>query len=222
MHHAFKLCFYGKTLAALMLILNAISDKAEAETLQPRVKVVKANAIITEVVMPGTITLEFSNLKHFKQVRLIHDTVMGGRSNGLLTVLSDPAGLRFNGNLSLANNGGFASVEFNLAQALSTAEFKTLNLKALADGRKYQLRLKTPFIPQGVSYVAEFQSSKQLQRYQFEPVDFRGQFRGRQVSNLPVLNYSDVSHVSLMLADSNQGPFVIELFSIQFSALQTI
>ncbi|WP_333607053.1 CIA30 family protein [Arsukibacterium sp.] len=172
--------------------------------------------------MPGTIALNFSNLKHFKNVRLIHDTVMGGRSDGLLTRLAEPAGLRFEGHLSLANNGGFASAEFALAQALPAVEFRTLELAALADGRKYQLRLKTPFIPQGVAYVAEFQSSSQLQRYQFEPFNFRGQFRGRLVTGLPALNFSDVSHISLMLADSNQGTFAIELFTIQFSALQSI
>lgn len=217
MLHYLRNGFYWLALAVLAIFVSLTAANADKN-----IEIAAKTDAKRELIMPGTVALEFSNLKHFNQVRLIHDTVMGGRSAGLITVLKEPAGLRFDGHLSLANNGGFASAEFALAQALPAVEFRTLQLTALADGRRYQLRLKTPFIPQGVAYVAEFQSSSHLQQYQFEPVNFRGQFRGRLVTGLPALNFYDVSHISLMLADSNQGPFAIELFSIQFSALQSI
>ncbi len=173
-------------------------------------------------VLLGSQVLQFYNSTHFRTVQLIHDTVMGGRSDGSLTMVSEPAGLRFFGNLSLANNGGFASAEFRLAQALPAKSFNSIGLKVAADGRQYQLRLKTPYIPQGVAYVVEFQTDISQQNYYFQPSEFNGQFRGRQVANLPKLSLADVTHISLMLADKNSGPYSIILYSVALSTLQSI
>ena len=158
--------------------------------------------------------LEFANSMHFEQVRLIHDTVMGGRSEGFTEAVSGPTGLRFFGNLSLANNGGFASVEFELAQALPVSPMSSIELNALADGRMYQLRLKTSQIPRGVAYVAKFESSSDQKYYDFKLASFVGQYRGRRLADLPPLNFSDISHISLMLADKDSGAFSIVLYSI--------
>lgn len=172
--------------------------------------------------LPGSVTLEFYNAEHFTTVQLVHDTVMGGRSAGSVKVVSDPVGLQFFGNLSLANNGGFASAEFKLAAALPARTYHSIKLNVAADGRQYQLRLKTPYIPQGVAYVADFSSAKDKQSYYFNPADFNGRYRGRLVTNLPVLDFADISQISVMLADKNSGAFSIVLYSINLSATQTI
>jgi hypothetical protein len=170
----------------------------------------------------GTMALQFSNTNHFDQIQLVHDTVMGGRSSGAVEPVSDPVGVRFYGELSLANNGGFASAEFRLADALPEFAYNSIRLHLAADGRAYQLRLKTPYIPRGVAYVAHFQSSEQQPYYDFQQSSFVGQFRGRQVRNVPPLNLADVTHISVMLADKNSGLFDIVLYSIDFSSLQSI
>ncbi|MDX1677322.1 CIA30 family protein, partial [Arsukibacterium sp.] len=97
-----------------------------------------------------------------------------------------------------------------------------IKLNMAADGRQYQLRLKTPLIPRGVAYVADFISVKDQQSYYFELADFSGRYRGRSLNNLPALNLSDVSHISVMLADQHNGPFSIVLYSISLSSAQTI
>tara|TARA_R110002126_G_scaffold160458_11_gene308123 strand:+ start:6253 stop:6867 length:615 start_codon:yes stop_codon:yes gene_type:complete len=173
-------------------------------------------------VLLGSQVLQFYNPAHFSTVQLIHDTVMGGRSDGSLAPVSEPAGLRFFGNLSLANNGGFASAEFKLAQALPAKDFNSINLNVTADGRLYQLRLKTSYIPQGVAYVVNFQTDIDRQNYYFKAGDFTGQFRGRQVTNLPKLNLEDVTHISLMLADKKSGPYSVIMYSVALSPLQSI
>jgi hypothetical protein len=167
--------------------------------------------------MSAGIQLEFYNPAHFEQVQLIHDTVMGGRSDGSIESVSDPAGLRFYGSLSLANNGGFASVEFSLAGKLPAQVFNSIALHAAADGRTYQLRLKTPYTPRGVAYVVKFESRNDKAHYTFQPTSFVGQYRGRQVTNLPALDFADISQVSVMLADKNSGSFNIVLYSILLS-----
>jgi hypothetical protein len=161
--------------------------------------------------------LAFANPAHFEQVRLIHDTVMGGRSEGAIEKASDPTGLRFHGSLSLANNGGFASVEFKLAESLSELPLSGIQLNAAGDGRNYQLRLKTPNIPRGAAYVAKFESSTDTTQYHFQLTSFVAQYRGRPLTHVPKLNFSDVSHISLMLADKDSGPFSIVLYSIALS-----
>lgn len=170
--------------------------------------------------MLGTVQLSFA--KDFQHVQLVHDTVMGGRSSGAVQPLDDAAALRFSGQLSLANNGGFASVRFNLAEPLAPLNYQRILLQLAADGRRYQLRLKTPFIPTGVAYVAEFDSQQSNRHYEFRPADFEGRFRGRPVRGLPPLRFADIYQLSIMLADRTSGDFEILLYSIEFSALQSI
>lgn len=172
--------------------------------------------------IPTVTTYEFANLQHFNRVQLIHDTVMGGRSDGMVSRLPDATGLHFSGNLSLANNGGFASVEFRLAQPLPEQAFQQLLLQIAGDQRQYQLRLKTPFIPGGVAYVANFVAHPDRQLIRFAPNDFTGQFRGQRLRNMPALHFKDVTHFSIMLADKTPGTFAISLYSLTFSPLQDI
>lgn len=196
---------------ALMLFLALISNTL-ANT---KVDTMLAN-------LPSAISLTFYEPDDFTQIRLIHDTVMGGRSAGTIAVTTDPPGLLFTGKLSLANNGGFASAEFTLAKPLRNKVLNSLYLHALADGRKYQLRLKTPFIANGVAYVAEIETDTRPQHYYVPLAAFRGQFRGQAVRNMPKLNLADVNQISIMLADKQAGDFSITLYSITFSAINTI
>jgi NADH dehydrogenase [ubiquinone] 1 alpha subcomplex assembly factor 1 len=175
---------------------------------------VVSNTIITEI------KLEFHNANDFSQLQLIHDRVMGGSSVGNVTLLSAPARVQFAGNLSLENHGGFASVAFQLQQQLPATALTQAVLHIDGDGRTYQLRLKTPYIPEGVAYVTEFKSAVTPQIYSFAVADFTGRYRGRSVSNLPALKFADVSQISVMLADKTPGSFQIDLYSIVFKSVK--
>lgn len=172
--------------------------------------------------LPTTTALAFNNPEHFRQFRLIHDTVMGGRSAGQVDFTEDRQGLVFSGNLSLENNGGFASAEFTLARPLAVTTLSSLYIDALGDGRSYQIRLKTPYIPNGVAYVASFDTVTKREHYYIPLSAFYGQYRGQRVSNLPKLDLAHVSQLSVMLADKQPGPFSIVLYSVSFAAVDTI
>ena len=167
--------------------------------------------------MPETIQLNFRDYNHFERISLIHDTVMGGRSSGTVIQHNNDAVL-FTGNLSLDNNGGFASAEFKLLNKLTMPNATLLQLHAIGDNRTYQLRLKTPYIPQGVAYVAEFTAVPQQHRFNFDVDAFSGRYRGAPVLNLPQLQINDISHVSIMLADKTSGPFQVALYSLNIIA----
>lgn len=167
--------------------------------------------------MSKPVQLDFINNDHFSRLFLVHDTVMGGRSQGSVTKTADGNAVLFYGELSLENNGGFASVEFRLQQKLPAKTFTQVSLNAAADNRTYQLRLKTPYIPQGVAYVTEFNTTSELRDYHFDSAAFEGRYRGRKITNLPALNFYDIIQISVMLADKKTGPFQIELHHISFS-----
>lgn len=166
--------------------------------------------------MTNKVQLNFRDYNHFESIVLIHDTVMGGRSSGTVIRHNDDAVL-FTGNLSLENNGGFASAEFKLLNPITALNSTQLILHTKPENRTYQLRLKTALIAQGVAYVAEFSADNGQQTFVFTPDNFSGRYRGNPVLNLPPLHFSDVSHVSIMLADKTPGPFQIALYSLRFT-----
>ena len=70
----------------------------------------------------------------------IHDVVMGGVSSGGIERTEENTGI-FSGELSLENNGGFASVRA-LVGRQDLSSFEGLEIRVRGDGRRYQLRLR--------------------------------------------------------------------------------
>jgi len=79
----------------------------------------------------------FSTQTNIKEWRIVNDDVMGGRSNSSLKI-SDAGHGHFIGHVSLANNGGFASIQLNTN--IKLAEEKSLLfyvLKEMASATNY-------------------------------------------------------------------------------------
>ena len=70
---------------------------------------------------------------------IVNDDVMGGISTSYLSV-SDEKNLIFNGNLSLENNGGFASSRLGLKKNILKG-VKSFIIRIKGDGNSYKLRL---------------------------------------------------------------------------------
>jgi NADH dehydrogenase [ubiquinone] 1 alpha subcomplex assembly factor 1 len=163
--------------------------------------------------------IDFSNPQETQNWIIVNDTVMGGRSRASLSVEKNM--LVFAGDLSLQNNGGFASIR-RIYEPLSWNRSEKLEIKVLGDGRSYQFRLRTNQNADGVAYVANFTTTKnQIQTLQFNIKDFTPQFRGRLVSGAPALNFSDIAQIGFMLADKNPGQFVLQISHIR-QVLETI
>lgn len=116
--------------------------------------------------------------------RVVNDGVMGGLSKGKLEIIDDGV-LKFSGNLSLENNGGFSSIRTgNLKRDLSSAEGLIARVKG--DGRTYQVRFGTEarFRGMEVSFMAEFKTEKDKWTEVKVPFsDFTGSFRGMTLKN---------------------------------------
>ena len=157
--------------------------------------------------------INFSNSAEAQNWIIVNDTVMGGRSQADLAV--ENGMLIFTGDLSLENNGGFASTR-RVSSPLSWNSKETLELKVVGDGRSYQFRLRTNRNIDGVAYVANFTTTKdEVQVFTFNLEDFSPQFRGRLVREAPSLNFSDIAQIGFMLADKTPGSFVLRIAHIR-------
>ncbi|WP_394130568.1 CIA30 family protein [Shewanella maritima] len=161
--------------------------------------------------------IDFSNPQSYSTWRISNDTVMGGVSKSHYETLSSMG--RFQGNVSLDNNGGFASIEFIPLRA-ATATIPALcqlQLTVKGDGKRYQLRLKTADNLYGEAYIAEFTTqAQQITEHRFNASDFQLGFRGRRIVTEQPINFAEINAVGILIAAKQQGPFAIELLSLSY------
>lgn len=81
---------------------------------------------------------------------------MGGISIGQITYDGELS--RFQGELSLVNNGGFSSIKRSIEPL--PREVNTVELMFFGDGRTYQLRLTTWKDGSSINYKHEFSTMK--------------------------------------------------------------
>ena len=140
----------------------------------------------------------------------VNDGVMGGVSKGRFRI-TDSATLEFSGDLSLENNGGFASVRTRPGK-LAIESGDTLVLRVKGDGRVYLVNLYTTDRRMAFSYRAELPTDAagwqeiHLPLDSFEPTSF-----GRSVAGMGPVDPARINGLGLMLADKKPGPFRMEV-----------
>lgn len=142
--------------------------------------------------------------------RPIDDIVMGGISSSQFQV--EPGGVGvFSGSVSLANNGGFASVRSRPARCNLRA-YTGLELRVRSDGKTYQLRLRDNPAFDGVSYTVSFSTPPgEWQQLQFPFHSFQPTFRGRTLTNAPPLSSGTIYSFGFMIASKQSGSFRLEI-----------
>ena len=144
---------------------------------------------------------------------VVNDSVMGGISNS--QVLYENDNLVFTGNVSLANNGGFASIRTLLD--LQSQDITKIMLRVKGDGQTYQLRLRTNEYMDGAAYTRSFSTTKsEWLNIEFLPEDFQLTYRGRLLEQQPTINFKDVRQLGFMIAGKQAGEFRLEVEKIEF------
>ena len=145
--------------------------------------------------------------------RIVNDDVMGGVSKSNVTL--DPSNffIFFRGNLSMDNNGGFASCRhaFNDPKLEKTKLFK---IRLKGDGKIYQFRVGTS--ETYASYCYDFQTIKD----KWIEVDILTEklipkIRGRYVPNAPSFDPKYVREIGILIAEKQEGKFALLLESIK-------
>jgi hypothetical protein len=170
----------------------------------------------TLTLMPSTFAgpplLDFSRPEVVRTFRVVNDDVMGGVSTSRLSAAA--GALRFDGTVSLDNNGGFASFRGPIRFPAGSG---ALLLTVRGDGRRYKLTLKLDDLTGTAQYQAAFVAPREWQTLRFKPGDFAASFRGRAVK-APAVRFADVQYVGLLISDKQAGAFKIEVKGIATEA----
>jgi hypothetical protein len=144
----------------------------------------------------------------------VGDRVMGGASTGRLVAPPGGPGV-FEGEVSLARGGGFASVRsppgrFDLSGALA------LVLDVRGDGRAYRLGLRTDPDLDGPSWQAGFRPTPgRWEAIRLPLGAFRAVWRGRPIPGAPPLDPAGVVRFGLVVGDRQAGPFRLVIAAIR-------
>jgi len=160
----------------------------------------------------GPPLLDFSSPGVVQTFQVINDGVMGGLSTSRLS--QESGFMSFEGEVSLENNGGFASFR---GPVRFPADSTALLLTVRGDGRRYKLTLKLDDGAGTAQYQAAFVASQEWKTLRFQPADFQSSFRGRAVAAAPV-QFADVRYMGLLISDQQSGRFTIELKEIRAEA----
>jgi NADH dehydrogenase [ubiquinone] 1 alpha subcomplex assembly factor 1 len=149
----------------------------------------------------------FTPQTNIKEWRIVNDGVMGGLSQSFVELTDEGQG-KFSGHVSLANSGGFASVQLNKTIKLPE-ENKFIALRIKGDGKRFEFRLKGDS-SQAESYVHPFASSGEWQTLRLAIHEFYPQYRGRKLS-LPNFNFKSIEQLSFLIANKQEEDFELLL-----------
>ena len=140
----------------------------------------------------------------------INDVVMGGRSSGRGQV-TDDGYLRFTGNVSLENNGGFASIRSEQVDTDLSA-YDGVMIRVRGDGKRYALTLRTDVFIRAGGYRIKFDTEAGLWRDVYLPFDdFQATSFGIALPDAPPLDPGKISSIGLIIGDKQEGPFSLDL-----------
>jgi len=154
------------------------------------------------------VLFQFDNAEAAEAWQTVNDGVMGGRSDGRFKIIDEQ--MQFLGNLSLENNGGFASVRSREAK-LGLEQDDAIVIRVRGDGRDYTFRLNVPRSIGRLSYRQSFPTKRNEWIEVTLPMEkFVATWRGRVFPN-EKFDPSDVTGVGIQLSDKKPGPFKLEV-----------
>ena len=168
---------------------------------------------------PDVVLVDLDDAGEVATWTTVNDPVMGGMSTSRITF--GDGGLVFSGNISLENNGGFASARSpqdpDIGRRATGA--KSLRVRALGDGKTYLL--KVGIAGQPWSYIQRFPTEAAVQRIYELPIE-GFQPVGMRLDPAPdapqTLDPSRISQVSVYILDKQQGPFELTVSAIDATA----
>ena len=135
------------------------------------------------------------------------DLVMGGLSRGRLEI--DEAGNAvFSGTLSLANDGGFSSIQRDF-DSIDVSSCRALCLGLKGDGRSGQVRVESSSADRH-AYAFDFDTSGDWQVIQIPFADMYAIRHGDRL-DLPPYPGQTLSRVQILVGDGRPGPFRLEI-----------
>jgi hypothetical protein len=155
-----------------------------------------------------TLTLfQFSEQTDLNAWRIINDGVMGGLSEGRITLSETGHGV-FTGFVSLENNGGFTMVQHAFSPK-DVSDYSSLEIRLKGDGKKYQIRLKSSS-SQSYNYSHTINTTGDWQTISIPFSKFLSQFRGRRLDK-PAYPGETLGEVAILIGNKKAEEFRVEI-----------
>jgi monofunctional biosynthetic peptidoglycan transglycosylase len=141
--------------------------------------------------------------------QVVNDDVMGGVSRSEFQLTNGVA--VFQGELSLENDGGFASVR-SLPARHDLTGCDAFVIRVRGDGRRYKFTARTSRSIESPVYQAAFPTKKgEWEEHHMALKRFVPTFRGRVLAGEPPLTPAKVASVGLLISDKQAGAFRLEV-----------
>jgi hypothetical protein len=161
----------------------------------------------------SALMINFTEQQSLDSWRITNDGVMGGKSQGQISLQANKA--IFSGDISLANNGGFSSVFRPIEPLAKALESVTIDIEG--DGLTYQLRMIVNLDGYRMAYKQSFDTvAGQQTQLSFTLADFQASFRGRDIPNAPVLESENIREVGFLVTRKVAGVFSLAIASVSF------
>ena len=158
---------------------------------------------------------DFSAATNAAAWQIVNDEVMGGESTSSFGVTNGLA--VFRGEVSLKNNGGFASVRWSPVQQ-NLAGHDAFVVRARGDGRRYKFTVRIESGFDTPIYQCAFTTRRgEWAEHRLAFKDFVPTFRGRVLTDVPALDPARVVSVGFLISDKQPGPFKLEVVWIKAS-----
>ena len=142
---------------------------------------------------------------------VVEDRVMGGESTARFFI-NESGHAQFQGNVSLENNGGFASVRYDMS-ALKVNESGVISIRLKGDGKNYQFRVKNRDQNE-YSYIAEFPTNGDWQEIQIKLNEMYPSFRGRKL-NRPNFSHDQIEEITFLIGNKRNEKFQLLIDKIE-------
>jgi NADH dehydrogenase [ubiquinone] 1 alpha subcomplex assembly factor 1 len=153
---------------------------------------------------------DFGTMENLDDWLIVNDGVMGGLSESKF-ILGDNNSAVFSGNVTLENNGGFASTRTKAMQ-FQLDGFKGILIRVKGDGKKYHFRIRTDDRFDGIAYRHHFETD--MDQWQTISVPFNKcvpVFRGRILQDVEPVSPKDIHQIGFLISDKQSGEFHLEV-----------
>jgi hypothetical protein len=141
--------------------------------------------------------------------RIVNDGVMGGLSSSKAIVEDDK--IIFSGNVSLENNGGFASLR-SPVKDYNFEKYNGIEIKIKGDGKRYSISMKETTYFTGQFYTASFETKPDEWIITKLPFDqFKLYYFGNESNSKKKIPLSNIKEISLLIGDKQEGNFRAEI-----------
>jgi len=173
--------------------------------------------ILTAIIMNNSLLLNEDNImlnasimqKENKR-RIVNDGVMCGLSSSKVFVDGDSK-IIFSGNVSLENNGGFASLR-SPVKDYNFEKFSGIEIQIKGDGELYSISMKETTYFNGYFYTSSFETKKDEWIVAQIPFNqFKLYYFGKETNSTKKIPLNNIKEISLLIGDKQEGSFNTEI-----------